>query len=269
MSRIVVVAEPGSTHGGSLDTMVRLVQMASDCGASGFKSQWVSNPEKLCERRNAPEYLEAYRLISYPLDWHKALRSECDYQELIYGCTTYLPEDVEKVAPFVDFHKVASFEARDRFLLDAHRDSKKPLWVSTGMMNMTQVSELVQWLLNNVKSPVLLHCVSGYPCPVDQACLKAISEFTLWDRFMKVGFSDHTCHALMGALAVAAGAKVLEVHVRLDDAESSNPDYSHALPPEKFEKYVVNVGIAQLAIGEGGKREMECERPMRRYLVYG
>lgn len=271
MTRVLVSAEPGCTHGGRLEDLLALVRMAADCGADAYKSQWVSSPERLCERRRAPEYLDAYRMIAFPPAWHEALRKACDDAGLLYGCSCYLPEDVPVVAPFVDFHKVASFEAGDRKFLEAHLALEADIWISLGMMEWGQVEGLISWWneRRNVEEPfnddVFLHCVSAYPCPLLEASLSAIRS--LRECWFPIGFSDHTGSAFTGALAVAAGAQALEVHVRLDDADPLNPDYPHALPPWKFREYIDNVRMAESAMGDGSKRIMPAEQAMLRYRV--
>ena len=63
MGRTLIIAEPGSTHEGKLSTMIELIDVAASCGASVYKSQWVSNAQTMCDRRHAPEYLESYKFL--------------------------------------------------------------------------------------------------------------------------------------------------------------------------------------------------------------
>ena len=44
----------------------------------------------------------------------------------------------------------------------------------------------------NCKDLSLLHCVSGYPTPLDQCNLKALDTLRKLDKDLKVGWSDHT-----------------------------------------------------------------------------
>ena len=74
-----------------------------------------------------------------------------------------------------------------------------------------------------------LHCISEYPCPIDKIDLTACSPIDSYDNTVR-GLSDHTAHVLTGAVAVGAGARVIESHVRLWDTPQDNPDYPHSLP---------------------------------------
>lgn len=180
-----------------------------------------------------------------------------------------LPEDVPIIAPFVQFHKVASFEAGDEEFLEAHRYLVRPVFISSGMMGIVELYRTGRWLIFNRQHPMdaLLHCISAYPCPVDQLCLRAIGQIR--NQMIRPGFSDHSGLAFTGALAVAAGAEVIEVHIRLDDADLKNPDYPHALPPRKLRQYVENIRITEAAMGDGIKRLMPAEEAMRRFRVSG
>ena len=83
------------------------------------------------------------------------------------------------------------------------------------------------------------------------------------------GLSDHSRHRWMGALAVAAGAEIIEAHLRLDDTDPENPDFATAFTPAEFADYVRNIRFAEAALGDGQKRLQDCERPMAEYRVRG
>ena len=249
--RVMVMVDPGSTHEGNLDTMRRMIHVAAECGADVVKFQWTSSRERLCERRHAQEYLEAYRRIAWPAEWHAALRSACEEAGIEYACTVCLAEDIAVIAPFVKRFKVASFEASDVVLLRAFIATGKPIIVSTGMAE-TFVLPI---------GAKALHCVSAYPAPMNELNLGCIRE----DEFD--GFSDHSGNVLTGALAVAAGARIIETHFRLDDCNPQNPDFPHSLTPAQLREYVANIRFAEQAMGDGIKRCQPSEEAMRKYRV--
>jgi sialic acid synthase SpsE len=81
------------------------------------------------------------------------------------------------------------------------------------------------------------------------------------------GFSDHSGHVLTGAVATAGGARIIEVHFRLDSTDPANPDYGHSLSPEQLIQYVQNVRFAEAAMGNGVKKMQPSERRWARYRV--
>ena len=97
----LVIAEPGSTHEGSFDTMVRLIDAAAAAGCTAIKHQWLSSAERLVARRRAPQFRASYGLLAYPLAWLARLAAYAETKRLETFCTVYLPEDAAAVAPFV------------------------------------------------------------------------------------------------------------------------------------------------------------------------
>jgi sialic acid synthase SpsE len=78
--------------------------------------------------------------------------------------------------------------------------------------------EETEQALNYIKSknvPVaLMHCVSKYPCPPEDANLATLDFYQ--DKFsIPVGFSDHSLSIEPAMVAVALGAKLIEKHFSL------------------------------------------------------
>lgn len=252
--RTLVIGEAGSCHSGDLTEALELIRIAAEAGADVCKFQWVSSAQSLSARRRAPEYLRAYQLIEFPFWWHERLKSECERQGLEYMCTAYLKEDLEKLSPYVSRWKIASFENRDLEFMRAHVSYGKPIIISAGMDGRTghvHGDAEVYWL----------HCVSSYPTPVDQINL-GLLRTGQYD-----GLSDHTRCVFVGALAVAAGAEIVETHFRTDSTRRDNADYAPALSPYGFHEYVDMIRMAEKAMGNGLRGIQECEKPMEQYRV--
>src|SRR5574342_105592 len=165
---IPILAEPGSTHGGDLATMHRLIDLAADVGATAIKPQWTSNPAHMVERRRAPAYLAAYQMLAYPVAWHHELRTHARARGLDYVVSVYLPQDAGAIASYVDAIKIASFEAQDRALLRAAVDTGRLVYVSTGMLTRAEA------VTAGAYADLLFHCVSAYPAPRESWNLRAI-----------------------------------------------------------------------------------------------
>jgi N,N'-diacetyllegionaminate synthase len=117
-----------------------------------------------------------------------------------------------------------------------------------------------------------LACVSAYPAPIDDLHLRRFRPSR--DRHVPTcGLSDHSPagELLTGALAVAAGAMMLERHLRLDDTDPENPDAPHACSPAQFRGYVELVRLAERALGPRDVPStgtvMPSETAMARYRV--
>lgn len=273
-TRTFLIAEAGSSHDGDLDKATCLILAAKRAGADAVKFQ-TYHAETLARQRNAPNALPSYRRYEMALDWLPVLKGECDEAGIEFMTTCYHVDYLPIIAPHVARFKISSFEAGGRGFLAAHVPYRKPLVISTGMMTGEEVRELSNRLLDQhlgaeaMRATVLLHCTSAYPCPLDQANLWAIGALKdCWGG--PVGLSDHTAHEWTGALAVAAGARVIEVHFRLDETDPTNPDYPHSLTPEQLRAYVEHVRLAETMLGATGiKAPQAAERPLMPHRVQG
>lgn len=257
-----VIAEAGSCHDGDYGKAEQLVQAAAHAGADACKFQYWSSARRLADRRNALDYFEVYSKYQLPEHWLENLKIECEVWGIEFMTTCYLPEDIATIAPFVKRFKVASFEASDvSFILAHDQFASKEVIISTGMMTAEQADRLpgsfnYRWL----------HCVSAYPTPLAQANLAALRTQETFNPSYD-GYSDHTHNVLTGALAVAAGARILEVHFRLDNTDTANPDYATALSPGQLKDYIALVRQAEVMMGSGVKEPQPAEADMMRYRV--
>lgn len=128
-----------------------------------------------------------------------------------------------------------------------------PMIVSTGMGTMDEVIEAYEAIrsIDSDIDVVLLHCTSDYPCSIDDVHLRAMQTIEE-DLKTLVGYSDHTTLIETPALAVAAGACVLEKHFTLDSS-LPGPDHGASLEPDELEQAIELVEIASRALGTPDK----------------
>ena len=255
MSSVFVIAEAGSCHDGDIERAYRLIKEAGRAGVDAVKFQYIGDPALLATRRRAPEYTQVYKQYQVPEVWLSWLSLACQASGVEFMSTVYLEQDIKTVDPWVKRHKIASFEAGDDQFVNAVLACRKETIISTGMSTLKPAPPKER------KRVKYLHCVSAYPCPHDQASL-AVLRSGLFD-----GYSDHTKYPFTGGLAVAAGAKILEVHFRLDDTNPENPDYGTALNPDQLGVYVEFVRKAETMNGDGKKAPQPAEKLMSKYRV--
>lgn len=267
MAGTYVIAECGSCHDGALWKAIEMVQIAKGVGADAVKFQYWSDADLLADRRRVPDHYHLiYKRYAMPQRWLDPLADVAAKLGIDFMCTAYLPQDVEVVAPFVRHFKIASFEAADENFRDAHwaalrsGPNDRLLVISLGMGGGKV------WQHNEgdrIGSVRYLHCVSAYPTPVEQMNLGRIRAGRL------DGFSDHTMPHLTntGALAVAAGAEIIEAHLAHPETSLANPDAPHAMDPEQFRRYVADIRQAEQAMGTGRVGMQPCETDMAAYKV--
>jgi N,N'-diacetyllegionaminate synthase len=271
---VFVIAEIGVNHDGSVDRARELVEMARACGADGVKVQVFSADALVHSSSDLAGYQRAHgsavgfsvreMLRGYELALDEVGHVVRRVRELgmVPVATPFSVGDVAVIEALdLPVVKIASPDLVNRVLLKRAALSGKPMLVSTGASEMGEIERCVGWLRAWGVEFGLLHCVSSYPVGVDEAHLGWIGELR---RFRApVGYSDHTTDVMSGALAVAAGAVVVEKHLTYDRG-AAGPDHAASAGPEEFGEYVRLIRLAERMRGRGGRRVLEIERDVRR-----
>ncbi len=216
------VAEVSSNHGRSLERSLAFVDAAGKSGFDAVKFQQfridqLFAPEAL---RAHPELYERKRW-ELPAAWNAELAAAAHARGMRYANTPFYLRAVALLEPHVDFFKVASYQILWLELLREVAATGKPVVLSTGMATLDEVRAAVD-ALGEVEV-TLLHCVSGYPTPPEEANLAAMA--TLRDAFgLPVGWSDHTVDVDVVARAVRRfDAALIELHFDLDGEGEEYP----------------------------------------------
>ena len=258
---VLVIAEAGVNHDGSLDKALRLVDVAAEAGADMVKFQMFRAEELATATAGAAAYQQAdgtrsqremLRGLELSDDDFAQVRAHCAARAIQFLATPFSPTDVARLTRLdVRAIKIASTDLNNAPLLRRAADTGLPLIVSTGASTAGEIATCVQRLRSwGVDGRlILLHCVSGYPTPLAAANLRIIG--TLRHSFgVPCGFSDHTQSTQIAGWAVAAGACVLEKHFTLDP-HASGPDHAMSLGLRQLAEYVASAREAETALGSG------------------
>ncbi|GAA1958593.1 N-acetylneuraminate synthase family protein [Microbacterium aquimaris] len=262
-----VIAEIGLNHNGDVEIAKRLIDVAADAGANAVKFQKrtpaISTPEHMRDvPRETPwgtmTYFEYRTRIEFGRDEYIALADHA----LLRGVEWFAsPWDVPSVAFLeelnVPAHKVASASLTDTELLEALRDTGKPVILSTGMSTSEQIDRAIGVL--GTGNLVLLHATSTYPMEPEEANLRVIP--TLRERYpgVPVGYSGHERGLQISLAAVALGATVVERHITLDRTMWGS-DHAASLEPTGLNHLVRDIRIIESALGDGVKRVFDSEQ---------
>jgi len=270
---VYVIAEAGVNHDGSVERALQLVHVAAEAGADAVKFQVFRAADLATATAATAEYQkessgdsqrEMLARLELGDEQFARVRSYCDQRGIEFLATPFGVDDVDRlVALGVPAIKIASTDLNNTPLLRRVVQTGLPLIVSTGAATADEigasVARLREW--NAAGRCVLLHCVSGYPTPLDAANLRAVA--TLEHTFaVPCGFSDHTTSIMTGSWAAAAGACVLEKHFTLDRS-APGPDHAMSLDPAGLREYVAAVREAERALGSGRLGMTELEQEVR------
>ncbi len=270
---VYVVAEAGVNHNGKLDEALRLVDAAAWAGADAVKFQIFHADELTLADAPAAGYQRRTRARSQrellrrlelsDRDWRR-IRQRCRELRIDFIATPFSVRDLERLAALEPVAlKIASTDIDHYPLLRQAATLGLPILLSTGAAELDEVETAVGWLdeLGAGERLVLLHCVSSYPTPWHAVNLRAIG--TLRQHFDRpTGFSDHTTGVESAALAVAAGACLLEKHFTLDRA-ARGPDHALSLEPDDLRAYIRAARTAEAARGDGRITVAPIERDVR------
>lgn len=271
---IIIIAEAGVNHNGSLAAAKQMVLAARNAGADYIKFQTFS-PEKLVSvYAEKAEYqkqttgteesqLEMLKKLALTQEDFLELKTYCRKQGIGFLSTPFDLDSIHFLDKLnMDFWKLPSGEITNLpYLLEIAR-TEKPVVMSTGMCGMEEIGQAVD-CLKKAGTPeiTLLHCNTEYPTPMKDVNLKAM--ITMEKEFcLPVGYSDHTQGIEIPVAAAALGACVLEKHFTLDRG-MEGPDHQASLEPEELKAMVAAVRNVEEALGSGKKEPSQSEQKNR------
>ena len=266
-----IIAELSANHNGSLERALNSIEAAKTAGADAVKIQTYTADTITIDCDNEDFVINGglwdgytlyklYEQAHTPFDWHAAIFEKAREVGIILFSTPFdfsavdLLEDLDTPA-----YKIASFEAVDLALIRRVAQTGKPMIISTGMANEAEIRDAVNAAqAEGCSELALLHCISGYPTPVDQANLRTISD--LAERFGVVaGLSDHTIGTAVPVASVALGAALIEKHFMLDDQEDG-PDSAFSLTADELKRLCEDTRTAWAALGRAGYERKPAEQ---------
>lgn len=249
---VFVIAEAGINHNGNFGTAKALVDAAKNAGANAVKFQHFNS-----HRLWGDDRIAQYEFSDGQME---TLADYCRGVGIEFMCTPFGVREVIVLKPLVKRMKVAS-GCLERFdLLQAVRDTRLPVILSTGMSSEKRIDDALKALgyYADLDAPLtLLQCTSAYPCRPADANLAAMDALAATFG-VEVGFSDHTAGIVIAMAAAARGATVIEKHLTLD-RDQPGPDHKASIEPDAFRIMVGAIREIEQAIGDGVKRPQAAE----------
>lgn len=269
MNHVIIIAEAGVNHNGSIETAKKMIDAASDAGVDYVKFQ-TFNADKLVstsakkadyQKRNFTQneddsQLSMLQKLELSINDHYELIEYCKRRNVKFFSTAF---DLDSIA-FLDslklgLWKIPSGEITNYPYLKSIALKHEPVIISTGMCDMTDIRNaidvLCQFGLTKDKITIL-HCNTEYPTPFEDVNLSAMK--TISEEFgVKVGYSDHTQGIEVPIAAVALGACIIEKHFTLD-RHMEGPDHKASLEPGELSEMVKAIRNIEKSVGSKEKK---------------
>ena len=273
MNKVLIIAEAGVNHNGSIKIAKQLIDVAADAGVDYIKFQTFRTEKLVSKTAPKADYqIQNTGNDNSQYDMLKRLElSENDHWELIDYCNKKNVKffstafDIDSVSFLyrlgLSQWKIPSGEITNFPYLRAIGKTRQPVILSTGMANLQEIEEAIKVLVQfgtTREEITLLHCTTEYPAPKNEVNLLAIQ--TLKNHFgLNVGYSDHTQGIEIPVAAVALGATVIEKHFTLS-RDLEGPDHRASLEPNELKQMVQYIRNIEKALGNGIKIPSENEK---------
>ncbi len=274
MNKVIIIAEAGVNHNGSLEIAKLLVDKAVEAGTDIIKFQTFKSEKLVSKSAKQAEYqqknigkqggsqLDMLKSLELSEDEHRELLDYCKKNGIRFLSTAFDMDSIEFLHSLnLGLWKIPSGEVTNYPYLRKIAQYHEPVILSTGMCEMSDIEVAIKVLVENglsVDQITVLHCNTEYPTPFKDVNLKAM--LTIGDKFgVKIGYSDHTMGIEVPIAAVALGATIIEKHFTLDK-KMEGPDHKASLEPDELKAMVTAIRNIELAFGTGHKSITESER---------
>jgi len=274
-----IIAEMSGNHNQSLDTAMAIVDAAAEAGAHAIKLQTYTADTMTINARhglfsiNDDESLwdghslyKLYQKAYTPWEWHKPLFDRAHEHGMVAFSSPFDASAVDFLEELeMPLYKVASFENTDKPLLKKIAATGKPVIMSTGITNLSDIDESVRTLREHgCTQLVLLKCTSTYPATPANSNLLTIPHMQQMFDDILVGLSDHTLGIGVPLAAISLGAKVIEKHFTLNRADGG-VDSTFSLEPQELKSLVTESERAYQALGKVQYGIQEAEKSSKRF----
>ena len=245
-NNVYVVAEIGINHGGDIEVARHMIDSVVRSGADAVKFQTYVTEKRV--PKNSPIF-GILKKCELPFKAFGGLKKYAEDRNIDFFSTPFDEESVDCLESInCGIYKVASFDVVNHKLLRRVAIAGKTIIMSVGMSNLTEIEEALKILKSRSDKVAILHCVSAYPHKEEEANLAAIH--ILKDRFKcVVGQSDHTNDIRVSLYAVAAGARIIEKHYKIDEGMEC-VDSSVSITEVQMERLVSEIRRLEKMLGD-------------------
>lgn len=271
---VLIIAEAGVNHNGSMQIAKQLVDAAVDAGVDIIKFQTFKAEKLVSKAAKQAEYqkknigdgndsqYEMLKKLELSEENHEELIAYCKEKGIRFWSTAFDFESMDYLHSLqLGLWKIPSGEITNYPFIRKIASYGEDVIMSTGMCEEQDIQNAIDVLIKfgvRKEQITLLHCNTQYPTPYCDVNLTAMNSIK--ESFgMKVGYSDHTQGIEVSVAAVALGATIIEKHFTMD-RNLPGPDHKASLEPAELKAMVSSIRHIEQALGDGIKKVSDSER---------
>lgn len=266
MKKVLIIAEAGVNHNGSIKNAFKLIDVAVEAGVDYVKFQTFKSELLVSKEAKKADYqientknevesqLEMLKKLELSIADHEEIIAYCIQKGITFFSTAFDLDSLRYLSSLgLKMVKIPSGEITNLPYLKLAAELFDEVIISTGMSDIDEVRDAMNVFLSNGISKeniTILHCNTEYPTPMSDVNLKAMLDIkeTLQT---KIGYSDHTLGIEVATAAVAMGASVIEKHFTLS-RDMEGPDHAASLEPSELLAMVKSIRNIELALSGSG-----------------
>lgn len=274
MKKVLIIAEAGVNHNGSMENAMKLIDFAAESGADIVKFQTFKTENLVSRTAKKAEYqkqnmaddkddfqFNMLKRLELSHQDHLLLMEHCRKRNIQFLSTAFDLDSIDLLHELgMPLWKIPSGEITNLPYLEKIGSLNKEVILSSGMCTMQEIEEAIEVIVKagTPKNKItILHCNTEYPTPMQDVNLKAMLQIKE-QAGVRVGYSDHTMGIEVPVAAVALGAEVIEKHFTLDK-NMDGPDHKASLEPAELKQMVASIRNIEIALGKGIKTPSPSE----------
>lgn len=249
-----VIAEIAQAHDGSLGMAHAYIDAVAKTGAHAIKFQThiaeaestVLEPWRVNFSHQDKTRYEYWKRMEFSKEQWLGLKNHAEEKGLVFLSSPFSIEAVDLLEEIQMLAwKIASGEINNVLMLKRIREIGRPIILSTGMSNFSEVENAINFISDKITDIGILQCTTSYPTPPNKLGLNLIREFR--NRFnYPVGLSDHSGTIFAGLAGVALGMDILELHVTMS-REMFGPDVVASVTTGELAELVKGIKFIETA----------------------
>lgn len=265
--KVKVIAEITTNHFGDRERLKSMIIAAKESGANYIKLQKRDVESFYSEEKLASEYKSPFGNTFR--DYRHGI--ELDYDDFVFVEKLCRQINIKWFASILDLKsyvfikqfnpemiKLPSTISEHKFFLEeVAKDFEKDVVISTGLTDSTYETFILD-KFSKAKNIYLLQCTSSYPTANEATQIGVVRHYyNLSKENPKIipGYSSHDIGSICSMMAVAAGAKMIEKHVKFGDVSWSHFDeVAVDLVNGDYAKIVKDIRLAERIVGNEAKQ---------------